>query len=279
MEKLLRWSLESSATEVSSDRPAARPDPELLSQLFGGPDESQLMKESVAVAKNPQAELSARETALDNLEMLVENLDNANNLENLKLWPDLLSLLDDGQPAVRKMACWVIGTAVQNNEKSQTNLVEKSGSLRRLLQLTESDPDPEVATKALYALSSALGHCPPAYDQFHEADGWNTLSRVLNPEQDIKLKLRGLSLVHALVHIEPVDPKLTKLRETPLIELMVVVLKDSDNFNAQEKVLQTFHALHQRQFPFTAEELVRINSARKSLLDSGSIVQEDYPFA
>lgn len=48
--------------------------------------------------------------------------DNANNLENLKLWTPLIGQLAAPEPAMRYMAAWVCGTAVQNNLKSQENV-------------------------------------------------------------------------------------------------------------------------------------------------------------
>lgn len=68
------------------------------------------------------ATLENREIAFDNLEQLVENLDNANNLENLKLWEPLVGQLDSTDKEMRFMAAWCVGTAVQNNEKSQANV-------------------------------------------------------------------------------------------------------------------------------------------------------------
>jgi hypothetical protein len=37
----------------------------------------------------------------------------------LKLWPPLLELLKDEQQPVIAHACWIMGTAVQNNLKAQ----------------------------------------------------------------------------------------------------------------------------------------------------------------
>lgn len=46
-------------------------------------------------------------------------LDNANNMAILKLWQPLLALLEDDQQPVIAHACWIMGTAVQNNLKAQ----------------------------------------------------------------------------------------------------------------------------------------------------------------
>ena len=62
---------------------------------------------------------------------LVESLDNANDLKILGLYPPLIELYTNktGQHAndesVRMHAIWILGTAIQNNEKSSLD-VKKS---------------------------------------------------------------------------------------------------------------------------------------------------------
>jgi hsp70-interacting protein len=50
---------------------------------------------------------------------LVEMIDNANNLTVLNLWQPLLALLQSPEQDIVKHACWICGTAVQNNLKAQ----------------------------------------------------------------------------------------------------------------------------------------------------------------
>jgi len=63
-----------------------------------------------------------KDIAWDNLELLVESLDNANDLEPLKLWPRILAFIsmthENATTNDRRLAAWVIGTAIQNNDKS-----------------------------------------------------------------------------------------------------------------------------------------------------------------
>lgn len=57
--------------------------------------------------------------ALDNLELLIEGIDNARNIENMKLWPAVIKQLEAKDAEVRKGTAWVCGTAVQNNPEAQ----------------------------------------------------------------------------------------------------------------------------------------------------------------
>jgi hsp70-interacting protein len=172
---LLKWGVENSSastttTDTTTDPSSARPDralnPNVLNALFGGPSDADLMRLSMAAILSPDTEvpLPDKLVAFDNFEQLIENLDNANNLAPLGLWTPLLSCLAHASPDIRTMAAWCIGTAVQNNEKSQERLLAMNGvpALARLA--VKGDEEETVRRKAAYALSSACRNYQPAMD-------------------------------------------------------------------------------------------------------------------
>lgn len=138
---LFKWSIENSSTPtISTSITASHPtnesstttDPDAtsaapnrpvnadaLKALFGGPSDADLMKESMAAILSPDITLPNKLVAFDNFEQLIESLDNANNMEPLGLWTPLVALLRNDEAELRKMAAWCVGTAVQNNAKSQ----------------------------------------------------------------------------------------------------------------------------------------------------------------
>ncbi len=138
--------------------------PELLSALFGGPSEADLMRAAMEVLQDPTATLDNKLIAFDNFEQLIESLDNANNLEPLALWTPLLSLLADAEPEVRRYAAWCVGTAVQNNARSQERLLAMGGVPPLVGLATAEDEEEAVRRKAIYALSSAVRNYQPAMD-------------------------------------------------------------------------------------------------------------------
>ena len=138
--------------------------PELLSALFGGPSEADLMRAAMDVLTDPTATRDNKLIAFDNFEQLIESLDNANNLEPLKLWTPLLSLLADAEPEMRRMAAWCVGTAVQNNARSQERLLAAGGVPPLVGLATAEGEDEAVRRKAIYALSSAVRNYQPAMD-------------------------------------------------------------------------------------------------------------------
>ncbi|WVQ83081.1 hypothetical protein IAT38_005219 [Cryptococcus sp. DSM 104549] len=136
---------------------------EMLDLIMGKSD-SIVMKEKMEIALDESKSVEDRVEALDDFEMLIELIDNANNMPILKLWEPLLSLLASPHPEIVAHTCWIMGTAVQNNLKAQAALYIFD-ALPRILSIIypPSNPHPSsVRAKATYALSSALKHWPLA---------------------------------------------------------------------------------------------------------------------
>ena len=250
LNSLLKWSIQNSATDEGSTATPGSTDqqqqhltpdtanngpqgstaeaasrgltPEMLSSLFGGPSEADLMKAAMAALVADDVDLEDKMVAFDNFEQLIESLDNANNMEPLGLWSPLVGLLAHEEPDMRRMAAWSVGTAVQNNEKSQDKVryhlpsfppldLEKEGLsltdqivvlnvLPTLVQMATSDPAPAARKKAVYAISSAVRNYQPAMDELlkHLPDGY--------PRADQKVDAGDM---------EAVDVIMDKLRAHP----------------------------------------------------------------
>ncbi|KAL9601865.1 MAG: hypothetical protein Q9219_002217 [cf. Caloplaca sp. 3 TL-2023] len=176
MNQLLKWSIENSeATRKdpasSTDPKAERPDwaagrslnQEAIQSLMGGPSDAELMKQSMDAIQSPHLSLENKIIAFDNLEQLIETVDNANNMESLGLWTPLKEQLTNGEADMRRMAAWCMGTAVQNNVKSQERLLA-IGAIPTLVKLALQDPEDQVRRKAIYALSSETRNCTSALE-------------------------------------------------------------------------------------------------------------------
>jgi hsp70-interacting protein len=193
---LLKWSINASTakednTNPSSSGPVRSPNADAIAALLGGPSDADLMMAAMAnvTSTDPEVTLESKLTALDNLEQLIESLDNANLLSKLGLWTPLLELLGHDEPEVRRMAAWVVGTAVQNNVASQERLVALGGVeklaamvLGERVGMEKRSGDGDIVTqdaqgvnageqevkgvrrKAVYALSSACRNYQPAMD-------------------------------------------------------------------------------------------------------------------
>ena len=169
---LLKWSIENSDATRNDPNAQVAPgggtqlSPDVLNAIMGGPSEADLMKANmeIIVTNDDSVSLEDKLVAFDNFEQLIESLDNANNIANLSLWTPLLEQLGSEESSLRKMAAWCIGTAVQNNDRTQEKLLAMGG-LPTLVQLATSPEQPEeVRRKAIYALSSAVRNYQPSMD-------------------------------------------------------------------------------------------------------------------
>lgn len=116
------------------------------------------MKASIyaVLSTDPEVTVDDKVVAFDNFEQLIENLDNANNIEPLALWKPLLECLSHEEKEIRKMAAWCVGTAVQNNEKSQKCMLKEGGVPLLVKMCVDEKEEKDVRRKAVYALSSAV---------------------------------------------------------------------------------------------------------------------------
>lgn len=200
MQSLLRWGIENS---TPGDRAAASErkdlDPAIIDHVLGKPD-AQLMKDALEVALDDSKDEDQRITAMDNLEMLVESIDNANDLQNLRMWEPLHGLV--GLPAttdgLRLQTLWVLGTALQNNPAAQLAYLTLDPIPTILTCLSPSSNSAGTRSKAMYALSGLLKHNAAAVKRFTELQGWNTLRNVLE-DSDIILRRKTAFLINTLL--------------------------------------------------------------------------------
>lgn len=173
MNQLLKWSIENSERPSTDPKNPSDPNPErepsrplnadALRSLMGGPSDADLMKESMTALLSPQISLENKLVAFDNFEQLIENIDNANNMESLGLWTPLIGLLKSEEPDLRRYAAWCAGTAVQNNVRAQERLLIMGG-IPTLAKMAVEDEVEIVRRKAIYALSSVMRNFQPALD-------------------------------------------------------------------------------------------------------------------
>ncbi|TBU42702.1 nucleotide exchange factors-like protein [Dichomitus squalens] len=207
MESLLRWSIANS-TPQDANQPPPRPrtdlDPGIIDAILGKPD-AELMKEALAVAVDEKRDEDERIQALDDFEMLVEQIDNANNLEKLKMWEPLHSLLTspNSSEAIQMQTLWILGTAVQNNPAAQNSYLALS-PLRALLSfLSPTVRSGKTRSKAVYALSGLLKHNAKAVAQMSDANGWDVLRDALS-DSDITVRRKVAFLLSTL--LIPAEP-------------------------------------------------------------------------
>lgn len=279
MEKLLHWSIANANGDKEAIEKAGQPDPKLLQQLFGGgPDEPALMKQAILVITNPEAELENKLIAFDNFEMLIENLDNANNIENLKLWEPLISVLKSDEEELRAFALSVIGTAVQNNTKSQENFLKYEDGLPGVIEIAGNTKEvPAVRTKAFYALSNLIRHNSDVYEKFVSLGGLEIIPPVLGDEtSNDKLKMRVLALLAAVLTAVEFNASFVEvLRKDGIIESTLDFLVPDGGLYVIDRVLNFLSQLISFGFKFNEQEMSKLRQGYENIENLKDRLNED----
>ncbi|KAF2443601.1 Fes1-domain-containing protein [Karstenula rhodostoma CBS 690.94] len=167
---LLKWGIENSEASRNDPNAPKNPntqlDPQTLQEILSGmsgPSDAEMMKYKMDVIQHPDATLEQKVIAFEDFEMMIQGIDNANNIESLKLWAPLIEQLGHEEAELRKYAAWCAGTAVENNVKAQERLL-LLGALPTLVKLATEDTNEAVRKKAVRALSCATRNYQPALD-------------------------------------------------------------------------------------------------------------------
>uniref|UniRef100_A0A3Q2R1M4 Hsp70-binding protein 1 n=1 Tax=Fundulus heteroclitus TaxID=8078 RepID=A0A3Q2R1M4_FUNHE len=190
---------------------------EALSDVCRGQmDEVEQMKQCLAVLrkdepndKEPDAEEDReedeedeRESAFDTLSELCENLDNARDLMILGGLELCVSrYLCHVQGGLRWRAAQLLASCAQNMPQVQEHLF-KIDVLPKLLQLTDSDPNPTVRVKALYAVSCLVREQEAGLQAFVAHDGFSVLMRGMQSENE-KVRTKSAFLLLCLLSSNP----------------------------------------------------------------------------
>ncbi|ORZ02195.1 armadillo-type protein [Syncephalastrum racemosum] len=255
MEKLLQWAVNNSdQEELKKNAEAIRKgevpvdrskfDPKIIESILGK-DDATRMQEALKCITDPEDTIENKEIALDNFELLIEHIDNAKNIENMKMWPTIISLYNAPEPEIRKGALWISGTAVQNNPAAQKAYLA-NGGLEPLVNLLKNDQNTEVKAKALYAISGLLKHCPSAVEAFELQGGFKLLGDLLKESDNPNMVRKIVFLLNSLMIDNAKVAKLL-LEGNLLQELDVVLVKYTKSENQDEdmieKTLRTLHTL------------------------------------
>lgn len=251
MDKLLQWSIAQQSGDKEAIEKIGAPDEKLLLQLFGAPDEPALMKQAITVISNPEAKLEDKEVAFDNFEMLIENLDNANNIENIKLWPPIIAQLLVPETSLRTYAASVIATAVQNNPSSQEAFIKYDG-LEKLITICKEPTTPSsLLVKSLFAISCVIRNFDAGYELFATNGGWEVFN-IDTRSVDDKVKLRILSLISAIFSTGLDATKKAAMVKIELVRFLALVL--GDHAGCVDKVCHLVCQMKDLGWEFTSDE-------------------------
>ncbi|KAH8926178.1 hypothetical protein BT69DRAFT_1239382 [Atractiella rhizophila] len=222
-QQLLQWGLANappnSLPALNAEIQAGkRPDlnPEMLKHIMGESDAEKIMR-CFKVLKRSLDEgepASEREVTWESLEMLVADLDNANDLENMKLWPVLIEFLQAKDDLDKFNALWICGTAIQNNEKSQNHFLAQN-PLPLLNSIVLDNPSAETRSKAIYCISGCLKHNEKTATQWLDSEGVEILHRGLTDPSLVMRRRTSWLLITLLTQSTSTATLVQNLRKPP----------------------------------------------------------------
>lgn len=277
MEKILQWSIAQQSGDKEAIERVGAPDPKILQQVFGnGPDEPTLMKQAIVVVESQDSTQEDKEIALENFEMLIENLDNANNIENLKLWNSIINILDEtNQDELRVLAASIIGVAVQNNPKSQEAFAKYPLGLTNLISIILNEKtSSQLLLKSIFAITSYIRNFEPGYDAFEFNNGWEIIN-FLKKNHNVKIQLRLLSLISAIFSTHSIDKKASFIHQHNLIEYLLEILKVDSNTTCIEKSINIINQLNLAGFKFNEAELIQLQQGLQNIESLLHDLQQD----
>lgn len=183
-----------------------------LMEKLRTPSDAEFMKIAINDLNNSSLSLEDRQRALQELLILVEPIDNANDLHKLGGLLAVIKELSHPDPDIRTLSAWVLGKASQNNAVVQKQVLEL-GALPKLLEMVTST-DAEEAVKALYAVSALIRNNLAGQEYFYSGAGGQVLQNLLsNSSNDIRLRRKAVFLVSDLAgslleNVERVEPPL-----------------------------------------------------------------------
>ncbi|XP_071104608.1 hsp70-binding protein 1-like isoform X1 [Haliotis cracherodii] len=140
-------------------------------------------------------------TALEEITEWAEQIDFAIDFHKIGGFEILPVLLNSDVPELRWTCLDLIGTMTQNNPYCQAAVLE-ADLLPTLLQLLDSDLDPTVRTKALYAISCLSRENGEAQKVFVDKDGFSVLMRAMQADVE-KLKIKSSFFLTHLCSNQP----------------------------------------------------------------------------
>lgn len=166
-----------------------------------GKDDAVRMREAASTIADEAKTIGEQREAFRLLHDLVENVDNANNMAKMHLWPGILSLLDIGDKgdeearALRADALRLVALAAKNNEETQVHLVA-TGVLDKLVGMLETgcssgEIDLSLMQRLIMALSAmAPARGSPQWDVFMEERSAACFEALLNECDGLQTSLQ-----------------------------------------------------------------------------------------
>ena len=200
------------------------------------------LKEHLKKLGEPDLDEDSKIETLDEMEMLVESIDNANALASIQGVPQVLKLFNDESDEVKMQAVWVIGTCVQNNARFTEHLL-KDGGFDALVALLDTSSSASVLSRVVYAISGAVRASQLAVAKAITINAFQKLIALFSKESsDLNLKRKIVFLFSGVLYEHHSIPNLIDfLVESQMYETFTAALKLND-WDLTEKIFEVYEA-------------------------------------
>lgn len=165
------------------------------------PSDAQLMRIAIDDLKNSSLPSEDCLRALEELSILVEPIDNANELHKLGGLIIVIKQLDHPEKEVRTTSALILGKACQNNPVVQKQVLELN-ALAKLIKMARSE-FVEEAIKALFAISALIRNNFVGQELFYAEAGELMIQDILsNSSIDIRIQKKSVLLVANLAECQ-----------------------------------------------------------------------------
>lgn len=210
------------------------------------PSDAELMKVAIDDLNNSSLSIEDRQRALDELLILVEAIDNANDLDKLGGLVAVVRELENLESEIRTTSAWILGKASQNNALVQ-NQILALGVLVRLMKMVKSTSTEE-ALKALFVISALIRNNEKGQELFYSENGYLVLQDIMsNISIDIRLQKKAATLAADLADYQKENAY--GAAHFPLSDRLflksIVDLTSSNDLGLQEKALLAIKSLLQ----------------------------------
>lgn len=151
-------------------------------------DVIELLQKQIKILENVDKikvddDISEYETAVETILDYVDSIDIACDFHKIGGFMVLYPCLKCPHPKIRIFGCELLAVLCQHNPYCQQVVLDNE-FVPKLLNMVEKDEEPQVAVKALYALSAIVRHSQEGYNQFIHYNGPTILLRKLEGTDD-----------------------------------------------------------------------------------------------
>lgn len=154
------------------------------------------MKKAIGILDNPESDTEESTEALQTLIDWCEHIDFAIDFHKIGGFKILTKCLQSSEAEIRWLSLELVAALSQNNPYCQTAVLQL-GIFPDILVLLDTDPDPTVKTKALYAVSCLTRDCQDALDMFISHDGFSIIMRAMQTDIE-KVKVKSAFMLSAI---------------------------------------------------------------------------------